>query len=386
MINADTGADTGTVHLSQASVQARLEAAEQRFYAAIRREKHDRTPIMISNGLAMAKYIDASIEPADCLERPFWVADKAIEGLEKMKYIDGVGLLCQLPNPASGAFWMAKVKRPGIELARDEMWQIDEVALMQYEDYDTIINDGWDSFFLSYMQRIGCTEQDFEDSGKALEYGNQLCDQYGYISCPQLLFNSTLDALCSGRGMLEFYTDVMKHPDKVKAVLDVMLEDSLAKYRQAAEVIKPKIVFVQPGVRGNSDFMMPSQFEELLFPHFRAQANLAIEMGAYVYFHMDGNWTSFLDYFTEFPAGKCIFDTDGMTDLNKVREILGDRMAVTGNLGASLMTVGTPDQVYAEARQLVEDFGDSLVMSTACGLPTNVKPENIDAMISACVE
>jgi uroporphyrinogen decarboxylase len=369
-----------------ADVAKRLASSEARFYAAIRGEKHDRVPIMISNGLPMAKYADPAVVAADCVERPFWVADKAMEALNKMQYIDAVGLLCQFPNPASGAFWLAKVKRPGIELGRDEMWQIDEVALMTAEDYDTILEQGWDSFFTSYMERIGCTEKDFEESGKAMEYGNKLLEENGYISCPHLLFNSTLDSLCSGRGILNFYRDLMKIPDKVKAVLDVLLEDSLEKFRAAAEVIKPKIVFVQPGVRGNSDFLSREMFEKFHFPAFRAQANLALEMGANVYFHMDANWTGFIDYFAEFPVGKCIFDTDGMTDIYKVREILGGRMGITGNLGASLMTVGTPDQVYAEAAKLVEDFGDGLIMSTACGLPSNTTAANIDAMIAACIE
>jgi uroporphyrinogen decarboxylase len=200
------------------------------------------------------------------------------------------------------------------------------------------------------------------------------------------MFNSTYDSLCSGRGMLNFAKDMRKIPDKVKAVLDVLLEDSLKKYREAAELIKPEIIFVQPGVRGNSDFISREKFEEFLWPAFRAQANLAIELGAYVYFHMDANWTGFLDYFTEFPKGKCLFDTDGMTDIYKVRETLGDRMGITGNLGASLMSVGIPDQVYAEAKKLIEDFGDGFIMAPACGLPTNTKPENLDAMIAACVE
>lgn len=367
-------------------IQDRLTKSEQRFYAAIRQEKHDRTPILVSNGLALAKYADSLVVAADCVERPEWVADRGMEALNQLKYVDAVGLLCQFPNPAMGSFWLAKVKRPGVELGRDEMWQIDEVALMTFEDYDTILEQGWDEFFSKYMERIGCTQEDFDKGGAAIEYGNKLCADNGYISCPHLMFNSTFDSLCSGRGMLSFFTDLMKHPDKVKAVLDVLLEDSLRKYRAAAEIIKPKVIFVQPGVRGNSDFLSRQQFADLLFPHFRAQANLAIELGAYVYFHMDANWTNFLDYFTEFPKGTCLFDTDGMTDIYKVREILGDRMGITGNLGAAMMSVGTPDQVYAEARKLVDDFGDGFIMAPACGLPTNVKPENIDAMVAACIE
>ena len=157
----------------------RLRGSEARFYAACRGESPDRTPIMVANGLALAKYADPAVVAADCVERPYWVADKAMDALHQIEHIDAVGLLCQLPNPAMGSFWLAKVRRPGIELGRDEMWQIDEVALMTTEDYDYIIDNGWDEFFTSYMKRIGCTDEDFEESGKAIDYGNRLLANLG---------------------------------------------------------------------------------------------------------------------------------------------------------------------------------------------------------------
>ena len=341
---------------------------------------------MLSGGISIAKYLNRSAQTSDCVKRPFWVADQAMLALHELKYVDIVSLICQAPNNAQASIWLARMKRPGIELGPDELWQIDEVALMTEEDYDLILNQGWKPFFDDYMKRIGTTPEDFEIGLQARQYGDKILRENGYINCPDLAFRATYDTLCAGRGIMNFARDLRKNPDKVKAVLDVLLEDSLQLFKTMASSQRPEIVFIQPGVRANADFLSHDRFEQLVFPHFRAMANMALDFGATVYFHMDGNWTDNLDLFTEFPANRCIFDTDGLTDIYKVKEILGDRMAITGNLGPSLLSVGDPDDVYREAKELINAMGEGFIMAPACAMPPNVKPENLDAMIAACIE
>ena len=366
--------------------EERLALAKERLYAAVHHEKPDRTPILFSSGIAVAKYYNPSIVIADTVERPYWVAEQAMCGLEKLKYVDGMNQICQAPNNAQASFWMARMKQPGVELDRDELWQIDEVALMTDEDYDTVLNEGWKCFFDDYMARVGTTAEDFEKGMQAAIYGDTLLRQHGYINCPDGMFLPTYDLLCAGRGMLNFAKDLRKKRDTVKAALDVLLEYSLADFKKMAAEHVPEIIFVQPGVRANSDFLSRERFEELVFPHFKAMADYALELGSLVYFHMDGNWDDALDLFTEFPRHRCIFDSDGLTNIYKIKEILGDRMAITGNLSASLLSVGNPDDVYAEAKTLIEDMGRGFIMAPACSLPPNIKPECLEAMVAACVE
>jgi uroporphyrinogen decarboxylase len=368
------------------SPEEHYKKAKERFDAAIRHEKTDRIPILLHNGISLAKYYCQNIVTADVIERPFWVVDQAMLGLEKLKYIDCIGMIGSYPSNAASSIFLARMKLPGVELERDALWQIDEVELMTEKDYDFIIDNGWQPFFDDYLKRIDATPEQFALQAEVVTYGNKMAKEHGYVLCPDIIIPSTYDKICAGRGIINFALDMRKRRDRVKAVLDILLEDSLRKFRMMASAQKPEIVFIQPGNRANADFISRDCFEELVFPHFRAMANAAFDFGAVVFFHMDSNWTDFLDLFVEFPKNRCIFDTDGLTDIYKVKEVLGDRMTITGNIGPSLLTVGNPDDVYREAKHLIEVMGNGFIMNSACGLPPNLKPENLEAMVAACIE
>ena len=93
-----------------------------------------------------------------------------------------------------------------------------------------------------------------------------------------------------------------------------------------------------------------------------------------------------LDYFTDFPKGRCIFDTDGFTDLYKVRDLLGGKMAFTGSVAPATMAFGTPDDNYQAVKEQIAEMGDSFIAAPSCSLPANMPRENIDAMYAAIDE
>ena len=86
----------------------------------------------------------------------------------------------------------------------------------------------------------------------------------------------------------------------------------------------------------------------------------------------------------ELPAGKCMLNPDGMTDLRKFKRLVGDRMAMLGDVPATLLATGTPDEVQAYVRDLVELFeGRGLLLCPGCDAPINTRPENMAAMVEA---
>jgi uroporphyrinogen decarboxylase len=101
---------------------------------------------------------------------------------------------------------------------------------------------------------------------------------------------------------------------------------------------------------------------------------------------MDSNWTDFLDYFTDFPKGRCMYDSDGFTDLEKIRDTLGGRMAFTGNIPPAIMSFGTPDENYKIVKDQIEKMGDSFVAAPSCSLAPNMPRENLEAFYAAIDE
>ena len=99
----------------------------------------------------------------------------------------------------------------------------------------------------------------------------------------------------------------------------------------------------------------------------------------------EADCTRRLELIGDVPAGKCLYWFES-TDLVKAFEVLGDRVALHGNLGASLMTTGTPAQVDAAVRHLAENVfhkGGKLVLSACSPIPDETPVENVRAMFAA---
>jgi uroporphyrinogen-III decarboxylase len=103
--------------------------------------------------------------------------------------------------------------------------------------------------------------------------------------------------------------------------------------------------------------------------------------------HLDHDWNRDLARLLELPARSCVLNPDGMIDVRKAREILGDHMAIMGDVPATLFAAGTPDDIHAYVRDLVRDVGPTgLILCPGCDAPINTKPENMEAFVAAAHE
>ena len=101
----------------------------------------------------------------------------------------------------------------------------------------------------------------------------------------------------------------------------------------------------------------PSHFDRFLWPYYVQFAEKAIEIGKVPVLHLDQNWDREISKLADLPAKKCVLNPDGMTDLRRFREAVGDRMAIMGDVSSGLMALGTPDGVYMYVRDLIRDVG-----------------------------
>ena len=82
-----------------------------------------------------------------------------------------------------------------------------------------------------------------------------------------------------------------------------------------------------------------------------------------------------------------MLNLDGMTDIRAAHEILGDHMALMGDVPATLLTVGTPDDVREYVRRLIADVGRrGLLIAPGCDIPCDARGENVEAMVAAGLE
>lgn len=371
------------------------KALYQERYARIRKainlEPVDRVPIIFAGsafaprymGMTMAQFC-SDLEPASVVQ---------LKAMDRIGGFDGL----QTPGGGSGlamsAGWLSKVKLPGKELGEDELWQMAEAEVMTQKDYDTIIEKGWNEFVMSYLPRI----MDVSEFAKEMQWTAQnkdriqkTYDDAGYVSVTSSPVMAVIpyESFCGGRSMQQFIFDLYRIPDKVEAAMKVVHASNLA----AIAAVPPNTEVNIGGSwiggwRTASALVSPKIFDRFIWPYIVETADALIAKGYTPIFHWDQNWTRDLGRLVEFPAKKCILNPDGMTDMHKFKKLVGDRMAMLGDVPASLFSTGTPEDVKKYVKDLVELFeGRGLLLCPGCDAPINTKPENMKAFVEAGYE
>ena len=96
----------------------------------------------------------------------------------------------------------------------------------------------------------------------------------------------------------------------------------------------------------------------------------------------EGNCDSRLETIADMPKGKAVYWFE-QTDIFKAKKILGDRICLRGNVPASLLNVGTTQQVEDYCKKLIDMVGrdGGFLMDGATGIPDEARTENVRAMV-----
>ena len=131
--------------------------------------------------------------------------------------------------------------------------------------------------------------------------------------------------------------------------------------------------------------MSDKQFKEFYWPSFRQMMCELIDAGIIPMPLWEADCTKRLEVIADIPKGKAIYWFE-RTDMVKAYEVLGDTVCLRGNLSPSMMTTGTPDEVDAAVRHLVENIhgkGGHMILDAAFGLADETPVENAKAMFAA---
>jgi len=198
--------------------------------------------------------------------------------------------------------------------------------------------------------------------------------QYGAVT--QAPFDTLSDFF---RGMKGTMLDLYRRPQKViqacEKLLPFMLEMAVNGTRASGN---PR-VFI-PIHWGLDSFMSPKQFEKFFWPTLRELMVALIDKGLNPCPLWEGNCTARLEIIKDIPAGKACYAFEA-TDMVKAKEILGDTVCLRGNVPLSIMATGSPDQIRAYCKKLIDTVarGGGYIMDTSTGLD-DAKPENVKAL------
>lgn len=186
------------------------------------------------------------------------------------------------------------------------------------------------------------------------------------------------------RGATGMMKDLFRHKDKLKLVLDKAAVFLARMTIANAKAANHPIVFI-PTHWAPDAFMSPKQFDEFWWPPFRKMLIELIDAGLVPMPMWESDCTKRLEVIKDVPAGKCIYWFE-RTDMVKAFEVLGDRVALRGNLSPSMLTTGTPQDVDAAVKHLVDNVwnkGGRLILDGAFGIPDETPVANVRAMFAA---
>jgi hypothetical protein len=186
------------------------------------------------------------------------------------------------------------------------------------------------------------------------------------------------------RGAKGMMKDLFRHKDKLKAVLDKVAVFLARMTIANAKAAGHPIVFI-PTHWAPDAFMSPKQFEEFWWPSFRRMLLEMIDAGLVPMPMWESDCTKRLEVIKDIPPASCIYWFE-RTDMVRAFEVLGDRVALRGNLSPSMLTTGSADDVDAAVKHLVDKVwrkGGKLVLDGAFGIPDETPVANVRAMFAA---
>ena len=355
-----------------------------RMMAAVHLEEVDRVPVMASGSAVNAMLTSTKL--ADyCADLDVNLRVN-LEGVQMVGDPDGVQVTVFEPKMLD-ACWLGHMETPDVELGENDLWQMIEEEIVEEEDYDRIIEMGFGPWYMDLLvNRMhwnpGVAENFVGKIGPAI-------GAFAEAGFPCFCWNtywSPIEMFCGGRTLIEFLTnDLFEFPEKVEQVFDMAQAYNMEGWRAQLDAMpmKPIAAWVG-GWRGTPDILNPEMFERFSWKYMKEIAMMLIERGIIPLFHLDSNWTNGVHYFRELPRGTFIMAFDGQTDIFKAKEIIGDHACIMGDVPATLLSFGTPEEVDAYCERLIRECGPTgFILSSGCDAPYNAKRECLEAMYAA---
>lgn len=184
-------------------------------------------------------------------------------------------------------------------------------------------------------------------------------------------------------GVEQLMRAVFKNKELAHAVVRFALEVNYEFYKPMIQQgYLQCISLADPSASG--DLLSRKQFAEFAVPYLRELSDRIHALGAKVFLHICGDTSDRLDLFLE--TGADLVAIDHKVDMAKVREILGGKICIAGNVNpVTILNNGTPEMVKAAAEECFAKAaaGGGYVLLPGCDIPPTVPLDNIKAFREA---
>jgi len=394
---------------------------EKRVNDAIQLKKPDRVPIVVLFSFFSARYAGFTLE--EVMYDPEKLAEAQLKTLCEFKPdMDQNPFGTRFLGPLLETLDFKLLKWPGHGVGPNTTYQFVEGEYMMADEYDHFLSDPSDFMIRRYWPRVcgslaglgklgpihniityymgfpfGFAPFSLPEVVEALETMkkagkeslriatwsrryNERAREEGFPIQAGAFTQAPFDTLGDFfRGTKGLMLDMYRRPEMVvrtcERLLPFMLEIALGATKASGN---PR-VFI-PLHKGLDGFMSLEQFRRFYWPTLRELMVALIKEGCNPCPFWEGDCTSRLPIIKDIPPGKASYAFEA-TDMIKAKEILGDTVCIRGNVPLSILIGGTPGDVNAYCKKLIDGCGKGggFIMDSATGLD-DAKPENVKAM------
>jgi hypothetical protein len=297
---------------------------------------------------------------------------------------------------------------PGIHLPADVAFQYREPAaeraFMRADEYDALIADPTAFLYETWLPRVAAelappgTPATFRHNAALAKAGMAMFQYFSAFGVQKARLRAECGTPCAIAGILKAPFDILadklrgyvgltkdmfRQPQKVLAACEALMPHLLAVAAASAdpERLLPVGFWMH---RGCVPFVRPEQFESHYWPTLKPIVTELWARGHQTLFYAEGDWGHHLDRFAELPAGSIVYHVD-RGDLAETHRRLGDRFCLSGGVPNHLLSYGTPAEVRAACRQVIEAAArdGGYILDASAIIQNDAQPENLRALTEA---
>lgn len=163
-------------------------------------------------------------------------------------------------------------------------------------------------------------------------------------------------AIPDGAGMLEFVYGLYDYPEEGKAKARAMADAAIEQNKRYIDAGIECLLLCSDYCFNDGPFISPAMFEEFVQPYLAdIIANIRRD-GGYAIKHTDGNIMPLLDMLVDCnPHALHSLDPMAGVDIKVLKERIGKKVALCGNVHCAHLQTGTDEQVLESCRYAMEN-------------------------------
>lgn len=374
-----------------------------RYVTALRNEKPDKIPIRPFVAEFVAKYAGYTCQQV-CHDYNL-AFEAAVKCAKEFDWDAVVANMVYVWTGLAQAAGLRYYGIPGIGIPHTVGFNYieppEDQAFMREDEYDALIDDPTGFLYNVWLPRVST---EVTRIGQPATYRNNLALvkssmamlTYFYAFGPQIgrlrsecgtasaiagIFKAPFDIIADKlRGYVGLTMDMHTQPDKVLKACEALMPHLVHVGLTTADPAKQVPIGFWMH-RGCVPFISPKQFASHYWPTLRPCIEEFWKHGHQTMFYAEGKWDAHLDDFATLPERSILFHVD-QGDIFLAHRKLHHKFALSGGIPNVLLSYGTPDEVRAHARKVIDGVAKDggYIMDAGAIMQDDTSIENLRAL------